>query len=359
MNIESNLNNGLRCSVDWLSFTVEQYSDLETCLSDFGFSMEDFYESPRGANGYKKMLMYYGFSIRVLYDGNENMGIHFDFSGSAMTEFYRVYYESCFNIPTPWGTLAKDIELDVVKSLFRLIQRLGHVTRLDLAVDNMGCLFYSVKELYEIMTLGRFVSKWRNWRFTEEKETNGNCTGRTIYMGSRTSDIMLRVYDKELEQNKKYPDKSDPKHVNQRWVRWELELKDGRANMVLDKFLDGLDVGQIAVGILSNYFRIIVNDDSNKSRCSNDIKWSEFIGEVEALRLYVPPIDKTLEQKKEWLFRQCAPTIAAVIMAEHGDISFISECLDVNAMRMNRKLREMVTAVNPNWFGELQAFQGQ
>ena len=86
MNIEKVLNNGLSCSVDWLSFTVEQYSDLETCLSDFGFSMGDFYESPRGANGYKKMLMYYGFSIRVLYDGNDNMGIHFDVSGDICSK---------------------------------------------------------------------------------------------------------------------------------------------------------------------------------------------------------------------------------------------------------------------------------
>lgn len=357
LEIDDTLDNGLYCSIDWLSFTVEQYTDLQTCLEDFGFNMSDFYECPKGANGYKNMITYIGFPIRVLYNGNENMGIHFDVTGSAMSEFYKVYYDGCFNIPTPWDTLAIDLSLDVVKSLFNKILELGHITRLDLAIDNKKHLFYSVKELHEILELQRCVSKWRNWKFVEEKDTSGTCSGRTIYLGSRQSDIMLRVYDKELEQNKKYPDKEHPKHVNHKWVRWELELKDERANMAVKDLIQGIPVGELSMGILSNYFRIIVFDDNNKSRCSTDIKWALFVDDVKALRLYIPPIDKTLAEKKEWLIRQCAPTIAAVIMANYGDMSFISECLDSHAFRMNRKLRELVTAQNPDWREQLKMFQ--
>ena len=61
--------------------------------------------------------------------------------------------------------------------------------------------------------------------------------------------------------------------------------------------------------------------------------------------------------KKDWLIHQCAPTIAGIIMASHGDFSFISECIDAHAMRMNKKLRELVTAVNPEWEKQLVAFQ--
>ena len=356
MRIDKIMENGLYCSIDWLSFTVEQFVDLQTCLSEFGFTLEDFYECPRGANGYKKMLTYIGSPIRVLYDGNDNMGVHFDITGSAVSEFCKVFYESCFDVPTPWGTLAMDIELDVIKKLFNQIKRIGHFTRLDLAIDNKQRLLYRVEELHEVLEMGRVVTKWRNWKYVEEKGTNGSCAGRTIYLGSRSSDIMLRVYDKELEQNKKYPGKDDERHIDYSWVRWELELKDGRADMAVNRFLDNEDIGEIAVGILSNYFRVIVFDDNNKSRCSNDIKWDAFIDGVKSLRLYMPPIDRTLAEKKEWLIRQCAPTIAAVIMAQYGDISFLSECLDTHAMRMNKKLCDLVTAENPDWREQLSAF---
>jgi phage replication initiation protein len=358
MKIDESMKNGLYCSIDWLSFTVLDNVDLDTTIAEFGFTIEDFFECPRGANGYKKMLSMIGSNLRVLYDGADNMGIHFDVSGSAMSDFYEVYYKSCFNNETPFGELAIDMELDVVKSLFHRIQELGHITRLDLSIDNKTDIYYSVRQLHEQLSLGRFVSKWRTYKFIEEKETNGNCVGRTIYMGSRTSDIMLRVYDKELEQNKKYPDADDVNHVNYRWVRWELELKDDRANMVVNHILSGKTVGYIAVGILSNYLRLINLDDSNKSRCSSQSVWESFIDDVSCLRLYVSHDEKTLEMKKDWLIHQCAPTIAGIIMANHGDFSFLSECIDAHAMRMNKKLRELVTAVNPEWEKQLLAFQG-
>ena len=358
MKIDEKMDNGLYCSIDWLSFTVLDFVDLETTIAEFGFTIEDFFECPKGANGYRKMITLIGSNLRVLFEGNDNMGIHFDISGSAMTDFYETYYKSCYNNETPFGELAIDMELDVVKSLFQRIQELGHITRLDLAIDNKKDIYYSVRQLRENLSLGRFVSKWRSYKYIEEKETNGNCVGRTIYMGSRTSDIMLRVYDKELEQNKKYPDANDVNHVNYRWVRWELELKDDRANMVINHFLSGKSIGYIAVGILSNYLRLINFDDSNKSRCSSQTVWESFIDDVSSLRLYISHDEKTIEMKKDWLIHQCAPTIAGVIMANHGDISFIAECIDAHAMRMNKKLRDLVSAVNPDWEKQLIAFQG-
>ena len=357
MKIDENMKNGLYCSIDWLSFTVLDSVDVETTLAEFGFSIEDFFECPKGASGYRKMITLIGSNLRVLFEGNDNMGIHFDISGSAMSDFYETYYKSCYNNETPFGELAIDMELDVVKSLFQRISELGHITRLDLAIDNKKDIYYSVRQLKEVLDLKRFVSKWRNWKFVEEKETNGVCTGRTIYMGSRTSEIMLRVYDKELEQNKKYPEPDNINHVNYRWVRWELELKDERANMVINHFLSGNSIGSIAVGILSNYLRIINIDDSNKSRCSSTSSWESFINNVASLRLYISHADKTIDMKKEWLIRQCAPTIAGVIMANNGDFSFISECIDAHAMRMNKKLRDLVSAVNPDWEEQLSVFQ--
>ena len=39
MKIDENLKNGLYCSIDWLSFTVLDFVDLETTIAEFGFSI--------------------------------------------------------------------------------------------------------------------------------------------------------------------------------------------------------------------------------------------------------------------------------------------------------------------------------
>lgn len=42
MKIDENMENGLYCSIDWLSFTVLDNVDLDTTIAEFGFTIEDF-----------------------------------------------------------------------------------------------------------------------------------------------------------------------------------------------------------------------------------------------------------------------------------------------------------------------------
>ena len=335
------LNNGLSCRIDWLSFTILEGDDVEAVLDDFGFLMSDFHACPKGANGYRQMLLLNGSTLRVLYDGNEGMGVHFDVSGSAMSDLF-MYFRRSLEVSTPFGTDAIDIDLHVMSELLSRVDRLGHVTRLDLAIDNIDDIYFSLDDLVDILKAQQFVSKFRSWRDLAEYTTGGEVRGHTLYLGSRTSDIMLRVYDKQVEQG-----------VDFSWVRWELELKDERASQALALMLSGASIGSICLGILKNYFRIIILDDTNKSRCSTDIEYARFLSGVESLRLYIPKADKTLDDKREWIVRQVMPTMTALIMANDGDISFLTNEIDVHAGRMSRKLQQMVTAKNPNWRDEL------
>lgn len=344
---KESLENGLSCRIDWLSFTITDSTDVESTLDDFGFLLSDFYECPKGASGYRKMLMLNGSTLRVLYDGNENMGVHFDVSGSAMSDLFDYFKRSHAEV-TPWGTDAIDWDLQVMSDLLSRILKLGHVTRLDLAIDNTHDIYYRLDELEKILNAGRFVSKFRSWKQVVEKTTVGVPVGYTLYLGSRTSDIMLRVYDKQLERNKA------EESIDYEWVRWELELKNDRAQEAVRHMISDMSVGDVCIGILQNYFRIINLDDCNKSRCSIDIKWQRFIGDIKGLRLYVAHDEKTLEQKREWIVRQVAPTLTALIMANYGDISFLTNEIEVNAGRMKRSLRELVTQANPDWQRELR-----
>lgn len=85
------LANGLVVSVDWLSFTVTSTNDLVDVLDMLGYTTEDFTRMPKGARGYRTMFRLNGYSLSVLCDGNPDMGIHVDVSGSAIGELIRSF----------------------------------------------------------------------------------------------------------------------------------------------------------------------------------------------------------------------------------------------------------------------------
>ena len=335
--------NGLVCVIDWLSFTDVQSYDLYASLSHFGFSIDEFVEADKGASGYKKMLLHRGSTLRVLYEGNDNMGIHYDFSGSSIQELFRHFVDD-WSSDTPFGP-AIDMDFDVLRELLLRIRLAGHVTRLDLAIDDKGDPYFTLPDIEEILESELFVSKFRSWQMVKDCTTTNVLTGCTIYLGSRRSDIMLRIYDKQLEQIAKKVEGS----ADVPWVRWELELKNQYANTALLDLLHGVDIGSLVFGILSNYFRVIVLDNDNKSRCSSDIRWEAFLGEVSAIRLFVMQPPPSLIDKQEWVLRQVAPTITGLILANYGDINWLTENLSEHAERMNKHLKELVTKENPDW----------
>ena len=348
--IEVTRENGLVCVIDWFSFTDVTNQDPLSSLSEFGFSMDEFTEANKGASGYKKMLLHKGSTLRVLYDGNENMGIHYDFSGSSIKELF-CHFTDFIVKETPFGP-DLNMDINILRELLSRVKQVGHMTRLDLAIDDRNP-YFTLPELQNILEEQRFVSKFRSWQLVKDCTTSNELTGCTIYLGSRRSDIMLRVYDKQLEQIAKGVEGAD----EQPWVRWELELKNEYANIVLTDLLNGVDVGSLVFGILSNYLRIIVLDHVNKSRCSSDLKWEEFIDKVSKITLFVMQEPPTLRDKREWVMKQIAPTITGLCLAEYGDISWLFENFSSNALRMSKHLKDLVSQVNPDWENMLDDFE--
>ncbi len=336
------LDNGLVVSVDWLSFTVMSTADIVDVLDMFGYVMEDFARMPKGARGYKTMFRLNGYSLSVLCDGNPGMGIHIDVAGSAIGELVRSFSET-LKINTPFGE-GYDIDFDstFMKALLERIVDNGHVTRLDIAVDDIGCRYFSTDDVYALYSNTQIVTKTRNVRNFEDWDAPGRKSGHTVYFGSRTSDIFLRVYDKQMERNRKLVDSGS--RIDTPWTRWELELKNERAVNVVKLILSDLSLGVVAVGVLSHYIRMIELDDSNRSRCSIYPLWVDFINGISSLKITVPKFEKSLEDKKTWIKRQVMPTLAAVILADGGSLEFVEDNLENGLNRMNKSLYNMAMA---------------
>ncbi len=155
-----------------------------------------------------------------------------------------------------------------------------------MALDNIGDIYFYPYEIKQFVFDKRTKSRWRTFELVQSGSIqSAELTGDTFYLGSRTSDLFCRIYDKTLERIAK-----DDVEVPEYWVRWELVCKDDRAQVACEQLLDtGFAIGQILSGVLSNYFSILVENplDSHKDRWPINERWQQFLGDVEPIRLFL------------------------------------------------------------------------
>lgn len=352
---KANLKNKLKVSIDWIAFTSTIVSTAREMIEFLGYKEIDFQVLPKGANGYSKVYRLKGYPVSVMSEGNEGMGIHVVISGSAIEDVLQ-HYKNTLITSTPFGAKAislSEFNSTIMLELLRDIRRMGWLTRLDLAVDDLGGHFFSVEDFRKHLDNLEVVSKFRTFRDVYESTLAKESTGHTIYLGSRQSEVMLRIYDKQLEQNRKVEKEEDK--IEYPWVRWELELKNQRANIAADYLINRMALGEVVTEILNNYVRVVTLDDSNRSRCSVNSVWEKFINTVKKLKLYVEEAKKTIEEKRKWIVRSVMPTLAGVIVADGGSFDIITDHFDDALMRMSGHMQELVTRKNPDWIKDYDA----
>ena len=342
------LSNGLQILIDWISFTVTNSSYSADDVIDFmGFSPALFVEMPTGSNGYCRRKQYE--TISVLYDGREDMGIHVNISGSSIGTLFSAFKESCLVPECPFGDCYEFHNDDIFSHFCKEVLKIGHFTRIDVAIDDLGCNFYSMDEIFEKFKSHAIVSRFRSFRPEYEFAMTGEKVGQTFYFGNRQSPIMFRIYDKQLEQNKGLA-KDDENRITIPWVRWEIELHKERSNEFAQLLVEKNTVPRIAVGVLNYYFRIIQNDDINRSRCSNEAKWDAFIDGIEKLRLAVSKRQKTMEDKYRWIEEQVSPTLALIVADNGGDVSILEDLAVKNMHRISGKDKELLMRTAPELY---------
>lgn len=335
--------NGLSICLDWLSFTFDTIYSISDVKDFLNFSETELQYFDSGSSGYRKRYKHKSHSISLLFDGSENMGVHLTVTGSAIEFFLCDFLESHYEI-TPFGD-GFDFSLGSKLSyFFKLMNEKGHFSRIDIAIDDVGQNYYSMLDLHRFNEMGLYISKSRQWKEVVETETPtsgflpGSYTGYTIYIGSRSSDTFIRIYDKKLEQNKKLKAQGLPL-IKEKWVRWELEIKGNNCRNLSMLFSSGeKNIKEIALGVLSNYIRFIKHDNKRKDRCSTDDIWNKFLDGVSSCRIgFSSSLMDCLERKKYWLFRTCSRALYDVFSSENEDFGFLEDLLTVGELRSYSK----------------------
>lgn len=102
------------------------------------------------------------------------------------------------------------------------------------------------------------------------------CCGKTLYIGSRKSERLIRFYDKKAEQIQK---KRKVSKELTSWVRCEAEYHRSFAMCVFNAFCDNSDEDFIKFmsNSINSQFRFVNLDKNNISRCSLKRWWRAFL----------------------------------------------------------------------------------
>jgi len=269
--------------------------------------------------GYKQSLRYG--HISILFDGSVGMGIHVSMSGQGCREFEAQHRSD------PWLSLFENV-----------LAHDGQFTRLDIAVDNVDGQL-DLNRLEDEINAKNIRSRFKKGRKISEFNlcASGNdALGKTLYVGSTQSRLQIRFYDKAAQLG-----------IDQHWTRAEIQLRSERAQVAAQIYCNSLEPAQIATGIMNTYFTVINNDDSNKSRCSTQEWWSNWLASTEKLKLSIDKVKKTVLQVADYIRRQYAPSLAMLKEYFQADFSeFIRGIVKEGNDRMSLKHYQMLASSN-------------
>lgn len=265
-------------SLDYLAFTgfEVEIDEITKCLPD-----ESLVSLEKGRMGYKKAYLYK--KIAILYDGQPNMGVHFDCPSSGLA-----YILDILTIPALQGRLK--------------------FTRVDIACDIKEKDFFN--QCYMACMTKNYKSKWKSWTDLTKRATGSNSLqGRTIYFGSRTSETFLRIYDKALEQGEEKD-----------WTRVELEVK-GKSAHNLACLIGHDSIDKIFSRIINNYISFIDRSSSkNISRCKMLDFWSDMLTSDDKVTISPEKKEKSISDTYSWLLKQVSRSL--------GKISYFDDISD-------------------------------
>lgn len=302
--------------IDWLSITFHgcKVDELQSML---GLTKYDWVTTSSFVNGYPMVTSFSNIHIRWGADDprfyrdsvdksgafrsaeskvRNDMGIQLDLSGQGCRSFEEFSEFSWFD-------------------LFERIYRFGgrfSVTRIDLAYDDHTGLLDIWRLRYDVENRN-YISKSKKSLLIWSDDQDHDIQGLTIQIGSKSSPVLIRIYDKAAERG----------YGNERhWIRVELQLRSDRAHEALRLLFQRESVGKVASGILRNYCCFVVpSSDSNKSRWDVADYWQRVLEGMEKLRVWVAPGEPYNFRKSEnHLIHQYGQFFQAYF-AVHGEFS--------------------------------------
>lgn len=269
------------------------------------------WQDTKGAHGYLDRK--YFSCISIHYNGRADMGVWVELSGQGCRTFETLSDRG-------WADLFQWIDTQQLK-----------ITRLDVAFDDHTGIL-NMGQIVEDTRLQNYVSRSDYW------ETVLSSKGSTVQIGSPQSKVLIRIYDKAAERH------CEP---GTHWIRVELQLRDDRA---LQFTKIPLSVGDAFSGVLLNYLRYVLPDDTdtNKWRWPMTDYWVNLLEVLSPISIYTAPgMDYNLDRCRNYVVNQAGNAIDALIQI-YGIHEF-TEMIKERTTARNPKYDQLIHQHKSDW----------
>ena len=289
--------NSLRAQIDYLRLTFPRLKDLDAFCENFlHCHLSEFTDQETRLMNYTHLWQ------------RGNIWI-FDFFDKSATN----NYQTCLQLS---GQGCREMELllehkgiswqTFLQTTLYAYQDV-RVKRLDIALDELYKGYGHEKEhiqipklidkLYAKEIVLDTIKKWNitgGGSFTDNEDMEAN-HGLSLYFGSRQSQLYFKIFGI--------------------WNRYELRFSDQKAQGIVEEYINGVDLGEIARGIVNK--EIQVYDGLTRfGAYKPDEKWQRLFGGVEPLKLSTSPQPYSIERTIRWLTYQVANSLALVSEAD-------------------------------------------
>lgn len=301
----------LRGMIDYLRITFKEVHDLKDFVSSYlHCSLKDFSVASTGLLSYN----------RVRRRGNIWL---FDYADKKERGNYQVTVQLSGQGCREMELILENQNLTWYDLLLKMSERSDmQVTRLDIALDEMYQghdkesdhiqLSDIMSKVYKKEVVCKSIRTWNHVGGGLLKENDGDRQGISLYFGSRQSNLYFNFYEKRYEIAKREGiDVWEALEVFGIWNRFELRFSQSKAQSVIEEFLSGIDITEVARSVLN--YEIAVYDGTNKyGAYKPDQKWQLLFGGAEPLKLTVKAEPYNINRTVKWLVNQVADTYAMV-----------------------------------------------
>lgn len=308
----------LRVLIDYVRITFKSVRDLDFfCTMFLHCKFKDFRSVTSGLLNYNHVWQrgnIWIFDFADKFDTG-NYQITLQMSGQGCREFECVLAK----YDLTWFDFFKDLDFSYRATM--------NVTRLDIAIDELYLGKGNENEQFELSDMitkyynqELYFEKLRRWNyigggslnFEDEQDREDNRQGISLYFGSRQSELYFNFYEKRYERAKEDGiSVEDALCVYDEWNRFEIRLAQKKANAVVQEYLQGIDLGEIARGLINANFDVY--DGQNEwGAYLADKKWQNLFGGSLPLVLSTKPEPYSIEKTIKWLSQQVAPSLALV-----------------------------------------------
>lgn len=257
--------NPLHEKIDWISFTIK---DLQAEV--WPNELDKTYTPTKSFNGYDTAWQFEDGRVQLFHTARPEMGIHCVVSGQA-----------CSNL-----------QLHIPKIIRNCWEKGGHITRFDIALDDyLGAI--SPRRANQELREERVICRAKQTPFYSDPRQ----PGETQYFGKFSSEVMLRIYDKDAEQG-----------IYGFRTRTEIVFKGKRADKAAHAYISGSSGGELVLGFIQFP------------------EWREW-NEAFVLPAIKVPAEKTESKRIAWLLGTCAKSLAIEVSEKGGDLEIVDRFL--------------------------------